>query len=101
MKTTGYCYHSVNVITFGLAQSDHIKRLLLYRIKTLSTLFLAGKLSNLVYWPFLVERKSISMLSNISKCTLPPSCHPRYLSPVLSLNKSRLHDWDFFEKYLV
>ena len=30
MKTTGYCYHSVNVITFGLAQSDHIKRLLLY-----------------------------------------------------------------------
>jgi hypothetical protein len=30
MKTTGYCYHSVNVIAFGLAQSDHIKRLLLY-----------------------------------------------------------------------
>ncbi len=30
MKTTGYCYHSVNVITFGLAQSDHIKRLLLH-----------------------------------------------------------------------
>jgi hypothetical protein len=30
MKTTGYRYHSVNVITFGLAQSDHIKRLLLY-----------------------------------------------------------------------
>ncbi len=29
IKTTGYCYHSVNVITFGLAQSDHIKRLLL------------------------------------------------------------------------
>ncbi len=29
-ETTGYCYHSVNVITFGLAQSDHIKRLLLY-----------------------------------------------------------------------
>ena len=26
----GYCYHSVNVITFGEAQSDHIKRLLLY-----------------------------------------------------------------------
>ncbi len=31
MKTTGYCYHSVIVITFGLAQSDHIKRLLLYK----------------------------------------------------------------------
>ncbi len=30
MKTTGYCYQSVNVITLGLAQSDHIKRLLLY-----------------------------------------------------------------------
>jgi hypothetical protein len=30
MKTTGYCYHSVNVIPFGLAQSDHIKRLQLY-----------------------------------------------------------------------
>ncbi len=30
IKTTGYCYHSVNIITFGLAQCDHIKRLLLY-----------------------------------------------------------------------
>jgi hypothetical protein len=30
MKTTGYCYHSINVIACGLAQSDHIKRLLLY-----------------------------------------------------------------------
>ncbi len=30
IETTGYCYHSVFVITFGLAQSDHIKRLLLY-----------------------------------------------------------------------
>jgi hypothetical protein len=30
IKITGCCYHSVNVITFGLAQSDHIKRLLLY-----------------------------------------------------------------------
>ena len=29
MKITGYCYRSVNVITFSLAQSDHIKRLLL------------------------------------------------------------------------
>jgi hypothetical protein len=29
-KTTGYCYNSVNVITFGLAQSDRIKLLLLY-----------------------------------------------------------------------
>ena len=28
VKTIGYCYHSVNVITFGVAQSDHIKRLL-------------------------------------------------------------------------
>ena len=26
----GCCYHSVNFITFGLAQSDHIKQLLLY-----------------------------------------------------------------------
>ncbi len=34
IKTTGYCYHSVNVITFGLAQSDHIKRLLLYNAIT-------------------------------------------------------------------
>ena len=32
VKTFGYCYHLVNVITFGLAQSDHIKRLLLYYI---------------------------------------------------------------------
>ena len=26
------CYHPVNVISFGLAQSDHIKRLLLYLV---------------------------------------------------------------------
>ncbi len=31
MKSTGYCYHLVNVITFGLAQSDYIKRLPLYK----------------------------------------------------------------------
>ncbi len=31
IKTTGYCYHSVNVITNGLSQSDYIKRLLLYK----------------------------------------------------------------------
>ena len=31
VKIIGYCYHSVvNVITIGLGQSDHIKRLLLY-----------------------------------------------------------------------
>ncbi len=30
VKKVGYCYHSVNVIIFGRAQSDHIKRLLLY-----------------------------------------------------------------------
>jgi hypothetical protein len=29
----GYCYQSVNVITFRLAQSDHIKRRLLYLCK--------------------------------------------------------------------
>jgi hypothetical protein len=28
----GLCYHSVNVITFSLAQSDHIKRRLLYKL---------------------------------------------------------------------
>ena len=30
IKITGYCYHLVNAISFQLAQSDHIKRLLLY-----------------------------------------------------------------------
>ncbi len=30
IKITGYCYHSGNVITFGVAQGDYIKRLLLY-----------------------------------------------------------------------
>ena len=29
-KLTGYCNYSVHVFTFGQAQSDHIKRLLLY-----------------------------------------------------------------------
>ena len=28
-KNYRYCYHSVNAITFVLAQNDHIKRLLL------------------------------------------------------------------------
>jgi hypothetical protein len=28
-----YCYQWVNVITLGLAQSDHIRQLLLYKIK--------------------------------------------------------------------
>ena len=30
VKIIGYCYHSVNVIFFGLSQSDHIERLLLF-----------------------------------------------------------------------
>ncbi len=30
METTGNCYHLGYVNTFGLAQNDHIKRLLLY-----------------------------------------------------------------------
>ena len=29
-KIIGYCYHSVDDITFGLTQSDHIKQLLLF-----------------------------------------------------------------------
>ena len=29
-STVGYYYHSVNVISLSLAQSDHIKRLTLY-----------------------------------------------------------------------
>ncbi len=33
-KTIGNFYHSVNVITSGLAKSDHIKRLLLYKGST-------------------------------------------------------------------
>ena len=32
IKTTSYCYHLVNVISFRLYQSDHIKRLPLYFI---------------------------------------------------------------------
>ena len=30
LMITGYCSHSINVITFGRVQSDYIKRLLLY-----------------------------------------------------------------------
>ncbi len=30
MNTAAKCFHPVNVITFGLTQSDHIKQLLLY-----------------------------------------------------------------------
>jgi hypothetical protein len=32
-KKPGQCYRSVNVITFGVAKGDHIKRLLLYLVK--------------------------------------------------------------------
>ncbi len=30
IKIVNYCYHLIDVITFELVQSDHIKRLLLY-----------------------------------------------------------------------
>jgi hypothetical protein len=30
IKTTGYFYQSVNVNNFGVAKSDHIKRLIIY-----------------------------------------------------------------------
>ena len=36
MKIAGYFNHSVNVITFGLAQKDHIKQLFLYDYNTLN-----------------------------------------------------------------
>ena len=47
LKIIGYCYHSVNVINFGLAQSDQIKRLPLhyiYSIKRNSERFLTSEL---------------------------------------------------------
>jgi hypothetical protein len=33
IKSNGYCYHLVIVISFHLSQSDHIKRLPLYYVK--------------------------------------------------------------------
>ncbi len=33
-RRIAYCYHSDNVITFSLSQSDHIKRLPLYLLNT-------------------------------------------------------------------
>ncbi len=30
INKVGYCFHSVNVISFNLSQSDHIKQLTLY-----------------------------------------------------------------------
>ena len=36
MKITGYCYHSVNGIRYGLAQSDPIKRRLLYSMHVIN-----------------------------------------------------------------
>jgi hypothetical protein len=41
IKTTTYCYHSVNVISFHLLQTDHMKRVPLY----LNTLFKSLMLS--------------------------------------------------------
>ena len=31
MQITSYCYYSINVITFCLAQNDYIERLQLYK----------------------------------------------------------------------
>ncbi len=36
IKVTSYCYHSVNVITMGLSQSDHIKKCVLKNLQILS-----------------------------------------------------------------
>jgi hypothetical protein len=33
-KKSAYCHHLVNVISLSLSQSDHIKRLQLYLLKT-------------------------------------------------------------------
>ena len=43
VNITVYCCHSANVITFSLAQSDHIKRLLLHIKKNTKYAFNACK----------------------------------------------------------
>jgi hypothetical protein len=77
IKTTGYSNHSVNIITFRLARSDHIKRLLLYfkrykkigKIKYISPLYsqlLPFEVkSYFSYWVF--KRASTTKLTGYSK----------------------------------
>ncbi len=53
IKTTGYCYHMVNFITFGLVQSDHIKRLPLYMISTNYTLLICTDIKCIVLFIYI------------------------------------------------
>ena len=47
-KVTGYCYHFVNNITYGLAQSDHIKRLTTYYLIRVDDCLLRKWVSSLI-----------------------------------------------------
>ena len=53
------CYHSVNVITFGLVQSDHIKRLLLY--KQLNLFDLQELVDKVLFRQAIKEKKEIGL----------------------------------------
>ncbi len=57
IKTTGYCYNSVNVITFGLAQSDHIKQPLQY-----SENFFLEVFQSCCWWSFIAALKHPSKM---------------------------------------
>ena len=46
VKIIGYWYHSVNVITFRLSQSDHIKPILLYFETEYSMFSIKGIMNN-------------------------------------------------------
>ncbi len=61
-QESDYCYHSVNVIKFSLAQIDHIKRLLIYKRNQsdLSEMFCHVKQILYLYAQFLNDSIKIS-----------------------------------------
>ncbi len=69
----GWCYHSLIVITFSLAQSDHIKQCLLYvnisnTLNTLNTsiTFNMSNTSNMPITSNLPDKLNMSTTSNLS-----------------------------------
>ena len=80
----GYCYHSVNVISFLLDQSDHIKRLPLYLPMSCLNVFLK-------------YRKGLKSLYNYSKIGLVLSSNQRWeILDLRLLSTKSTERWYFF-----
>ncbi len=67
-----FCYHSVNMITYGLAQSDHIRRRLLYHTSTLGT---ENRFNH--YSTFIPRYENFILLINYQNCSSLYKLKPR------------------------